>query len=770
MPESISPRIIRPRMIRPLLAGPVPTPPPLSRPIRRTRFAALAAVPLTLLLTALGAVRAPVAAAAANPGAAGKTAAHTVTGTAYVADTRSGTLSAIDLATGKVAATLPATGLPDGGQGIGAHPTAVAASADGAQIYVLSTQGAQQVSTLTVVSAASGAVVATIPLPGTSGYADMTVSPHGGPVYLLRQDLGTVVIVNPATHHVGTMPLTGHDGGFVLSRDGSALYAFNGSAPLVAKYDTATRKRLAVFHAGRAFIQQILLSPDGSQLYVAHFGRVLRIIDTATGATAAHFPLGPSGFSVSKMALSADGAALYAVGRFHNITGQAFAVNTATHAISAAIPLSREPNAAVLSPDGKQLFINGRHFGKVTIVDTAAWKVSATLQDWTDGPIVFSPVGAEAYVADDNAVDVVDTATGTVTDRLNTGLLPNAVAFGAGGTRVFVVNGGSDTLSIVDAASGQILKTVHGGMNAPDQIALAPDGSTAYVGGTGDSIVKVRLATGKVAAVIPVGGDQLSIALSPDGGKLYVAEGIAERASRVAVVDTRTDAVTAAIPVAPAPGKVVFSADGSRAYVPSTAVGKVDVIDTATETVAATIAAGQFVDCVTLSPDGSKAYVADDSGLAVVDTATNTVTATVQIGARLTAVVASADGSTVYTADGTTVFAISTATDRVRASAPFNLAIALALAPGGAALYALNATGSLAAINTAAFTVTATATAGGSGASELALSRDGSQAYVVHDYFGVSEYGTVSVVDTSTDTVTGTVTVGLSPSGFAIAP
>ncbi|HEV3173713.1 MAG TPA: cytochrome D1 domain-containing protein [Actinocrinis sp.] len=730
------------------------------------RFGFLAAA----LLAALGAVQAPSAAAVANGTGAGrgaitKKADHAVTGTAYVANTESGTVSAIDLATDTVAATLPGTGLPDGGQGIGMHPTAAAASADGSHIYVLNTAGAQPTSSLAVVAAASGAVVATIPLPGISVYVDMTVAPHGGLVYLLREDLGTIVIVDTTTRRVSTLPKTGDQGGFALSRDGSTLYAFNRSAPIISKYDTATRTRLTTFHAGRSFIRQILLSPDGSRLYVTHFDRrALRVIDTATGATTAVFPLGPSSFGVSNTVLSPDGATLYAVGSYRG-GGLAVAVNTATGALSAAIPVSREPDAEVLSPNGRLLYINGRHLGKVTVVDTAAWKVSATLRDWTDGAMVFSPSGTEAYVADDNAIDVVDAATGTVADHLATGLAPDAVAFGLSGTRAFVVNGGSDDLSVLDAASHKILKTIPGGMNAPDQVVLSPDGRTAYVSGSGDSVLKVNVAAKRVAAAIPVGGDQGSISLSPDGGRLYVVKTTA----RVAVVDTRTDAVIRTIDVGPEPGPLVLSADGRRAYVPSSRLGTLDVIDTKTDTVTATLAIGRFANSVTLSPNGRKAYVGFDGGLAVVDTASNTVSATVQIGASLAAVVVSPDGSTVYTADQATVFAINTATNTVRSYVAFSQADALALSPDAATLYTLDDAGSLTMINAATFAVIRTV-AVGSDATVLAVSPDGSQAYVVRNNLSTQTNGTVSVVDTATGTITGAVTVGLFPRDFVIAP
>jgi YVTN family beta-propeller protein len=63
----------------------------------------------------------------------------------------------------------------------------------------------------------------------------------------------------------------------------------------------------------------------------------------------------------------------------------------------------------------------------------------------------------------------------------------------------------------------------------------------------------------------------------------------------VSVIDTRTNAVTATIPISgggpfgPHPGSVAVSPDGSKVYIANLELGTVSVIDTATNTVTATI-------------------------------------------------------------------------------------------------------------------------------------------------------------------------------------
>ena len=57
-------------------------------------------------------------------------------------------------------------------------------------------------------------------------------------------------------------------------------------------------------------------------------------------------------------------------------------------------------------------------------------------------------------------VSVLDANTGSVVSTIRVGESPSAVAVGAHSRRVFVGNGGSNTVSVLDARSGSLLRTV----------------------------------------------------------------------------------------------------------------------------------------------------------------------------------------------------------------------------------------------------------------------------------------------------------------------
>ncbi len=101
--------------------------------------------------------------------------------------------------------------------------------------------------------------------------------------------------------------------------------------------------------------------------------------------------------------------------------------------------------------------------------------------------------------------------------------------------------------------------------------------------------------------------------------------------NNVSVIDTRTNTVTATIPVGLAPQFVVISPNGQFTYVANFSSNSVSVINTATNVVSATISVGVHPQFLAITPNGSTAYVSNnsDNTVSAIDLATNTVSATI---------------------------------------------------------------------------------------------------------------------------------------------
>ncbi|MGD0711553.1 MAG: PKD domain-containing protein, partial [Bacteroidales bacterium] len=203
--------------------------------------------------------------------------------------------------------------------------------------------------------------------------------------------------------------------------------------------------------------------------------------------------------------------------------------------------------------------------------------------------------------------------------------------------------------------------------NMPFGISVSPDGSKVYVGNQFSNTVSViNTATNAVTDAITVSNMPIGISVSPDGSKVYVT--LAGYPGKVDVINTATNTVTATIIVINPQG-VTVSPDGSKVYVTNDSTNTVTVINTATDTVMATISVGNTPEGISVSPDGSKVYVANTNSntVSVINTASNTITATITVGNMPFGISVSPDGSKVYVANSisNTVSVINTGSNTV---------------------------------------------------------------------------------------------------------
>ena len=140
-----------------------------------------------------------------------------------------------------------------------------------------------------------------------------------------------------------------------------------------------------------------------------------------------------------------------------------------------------------------------------------------------------------------------------------------------------------------------------------------------------------------VIASIPVGSSPSGVAVTPDGGKVYVTNtGTGESPGTVSVISTATDTVIATIGVGFGPTGIAVTPDGSKVYVASDdEAGSISVINTATNMVAAKFSDGGVAPFgVAVTGDGGQVYVANllSNTVSVINAASDTVTATIPVG------------------------------------------------------------------------------------------------------------------------------------------
>jgi YVTN family beta-propeller protein len=258
--------------------------------------------------------------------------------------------------------------------------------------------------------------------------------------------------------------------------------------------------------------------------------------------------------------------------------------------------------------------------------------------------VAVSPKGTTVYITGWSFTSLgtlyaIDTAASppTVTP-VTVGMYPRGVAVSRDGSRVYVANALSRTISVIDAHPPYtVLATVTGFVGLPWGIIASPVSNRLYVTTVygNYSVVAVDTTTNQIVTGVPdLGGLPLGIAVSPDGTRLYTTDYFSGPNGRVWVIDpTRMDgtnaAVIATVTVGPHPFGIAVTPDSKHVYVSNSGGNTVSVIDAATVSSGASspmITVGTSPQGVSVSSDGSTVFVANwgSSNLTAISVATNT--------------------------------------------------------------------------------------------------------------------------------------------------
>jgi YVTN family beta-propeller protein len=184
---------------------------------------------------------------------------------------------------------------------------------------------------------------------------------------------------------------------------------------------------------------------------------------------------------------------------------------------------------------------------------------------------------------------------------------------------LWTLNFEKDSVSTIDTGTNQVVGTPIPTGGKPISIAITPNGKRAYVANfAGDSATVIETATRKPIATIPLPANAERIAISPDGKTAYVT---VEGNEHVFPIDTETNELGTPIAVGPEASAVAFTPDGKQAYV-GVAPHAVQAIETATgRKVGGPIEVAEYPTAIVFTPDGSTAYVTAGTEVAVISTA-----------------------------------------------------------------------------------------------------------------------------------------------------
>lgn len=282
------------------------------------------------------------------------------------------------------------------------------------------------------------------------------------------------------------------------------------------------------------------------------------------------------------------------------------------------------------------LVVANKSEATVSLVDLKSAEVKATLPTG-EGPheVAISSDGGRAVITNygirgkpGSTLTVLDIPRAKVLATLDLGKYtrPHGVVWTAGDRELVVTAEDHKALLRVEVETGRILAAIPTGQEVSHMVALTPDGTRAFVANIGSgSVTAVDLARGKALASVPTGEGAEGVDVSPDGKFVWVTN---RAADTVSVLDAGSLEIVGTLPSKAFPIRAKILPDGSFLLVSNARSGDLAVIDTKARKVARRVPleldakdakdrlfGNRFGDSsvpigIVVEPGGKRAYVA----------------------------------------------------------------------------------------------------------------------------------------------------------------
>ena len=261
----------------------------------------------------------------------------------------------------------------------------------------------------------------------------------------------------------------------------------------------------------------------------------------------------------------------------------------------------------------------------------------------------------------------------------------------------------------------------------------------------------------------------LSLGVSSVFGAPYGYITSSSQGNYVYIVDTGINVVTGTAQVSDGPWGIAVSPNGHTVYITARDSDQLHVLDVLSMTIIARIPVGDSPLGVAVNPSGNKAYVANSLSqtISVIDTETYTVTATIPLTARPEGLIVNQTGDRLYITHPNDNILSIVNTNAFTSTQSIPLAgmqpIGLTLHPDGSRLYTADyGSDTVSVIDTTLNQVTTTITVG-SGPANLTILPNGTEIFVSN-----RSSGNVMIIDTASNVVTATIQLGSQPSDISV--
>ncbi len=299
-----------------------------------------------------------------------------------------------------------------------------------------------------------------------------------GNVWVSSENDNNVIVFSVEGQQEAVIPTCRRPRHLAFSPNYTRLYVACGNSDAIGIIDVAQREMVGEVPVGES-PEIFALSNDGliayasiedeSALIAYNLDSKKPLFRVATGGE-------PEG-----VLLSQDGSTAYVTSEVSNAV---HVIDVTSRKQVSYIPVGKRPRRGVLTPDGKSLWVTNELGASISVIHLATAQVSHTIglrvqglraTDITPVGVVMNSAGTVAWVAlgRANRIARIDVASKTITDLILAGQRSWGLTLSPDEKRLYVTNGLSDDMTIIDAVTSKAIRTVPAG-RVPHTVVLSP--------------------------------------------------------------------------------------------------------------------------------------------------------------------------------------------------------------------------------------------------------------------------------------------------------
>lgn len=295
------------------------------------------------------------------------------------------------------------------------------------------------------------------------------------------------------------------------------------------------------------------------------------------------------------------------------------------------------------------LLVANKGTRSLSVVDVAkGGQIAAIAEDAVTGhEVIASPDGRFAYVpifgnsgvgkpgTDGQLIRVMDLTRNEIAATIDfgRGVRPHCAQIHPKTGLLYVTTEIENSVTLIDPKSLEIIGSIPTGHPESHMLAISHDGRRGYTANVGSGTISVLdLEKRSLVTTIQAAARVQRVTVSPDDRWVVTAD---QTKLRLVVIDAKTSAVSASIPLPGLGYGTAFTRDGRWLLVALPSLKQLGFIDWANRRVVATVDVPKAPQSVLLEPGDARAFVSCDSSaqIAVVDVARRVVEKLIPVGA-----------------------------------------------------------------------------------------------------------------------------------------